>query len=817
MERLSVEEKNEQILAVLLVDFDNCDAVEEDSEYIEMVYPTLPVWKVLIKNNESWDELIKCNFDESIVKEEIIKLPKEQIRTFFTFGVGCLLGFVQANFTGPDLLPEIVDYLKDPKFEGYDFAKMLAVNNEEININVKYPCLLVAARIMFQHCQVMRPMLNLWWMWRVLIIHQLVLDEPSTTILHTAEQMQKEIQNLELASHHRIKFEVEQAQLYLIYRNFSKAEMHLNIACDVAGLKYQLVGKLGKRTKHQQEDIAQIALKMELESRDNIEREPVLKLPVPKDVYLDDDVRLDQVQYAEGMETPMLPNTEQKLVLALIHKMSICKPQDELFYEEIKPFIDVILNQNNTWAVRTAALLMRAKIESKHKRTVERSLMQLEEIMICIRKNDPHPMTRVGGVYGTAMPPIWKTEAHHAELMLNLGMVKGALEVYTRLRLWEEVIVCYTIMNARHKAAEIIRQELDKAPTVKLWCLLGDATDDVTCYERAWALSRKRSHRVQRHWGMFLYGKKQYQECIPHFEKSVSINPLQPKVWLRLGYAALEVENWQVAATAYRRYVTQEPDSFEAWNNLAQVYIKLGNKRAAHHALIDALRCNFENWKVWENLLVVSADINHFKDIIRTYHQLLDLKEKYLNTEVLGVLVYGVCKNANDHEGKPCGHLMQRTRELLGRVTALYPADGFLWELYANLSPVLYLRAQRLQRAYRGYTSQSNWDKSSSRCQQVLYVLHNLAEVTLNEEIDPKDTLVHSVRLTMSSSLTIIKKHNYTDVKTLMTEVAGLLAKVIEKAKLGSISKGEPQKPAESSTSSSTTSTPTSTSSSSSS
>lgn len=59
---------------------------------------------------------------------------------------------------------------------------------------------------------------------------------------------------------------------------------------------------------------------------------------------------------------------------------------------------------------------------------------------------------------------------------------------------------------------------------------------------------------------------------------------------MRLGYAALETENWQVAATAYRRYTTLEPDRFDAWNNLAQAYLQLGNRRSAHQALIDALR-----------------------------------------------------------------------------------------------------------------------------------------------------------------------------------------------------------------------------------
>lgn len=314
----------------------------------------------------------------------------------------------------------------------------------------------------------------------------------------------------------------------------------------------------------------------------------------------------------------------------------------------------------------------------------------------------------------------------------------------------------------------------------------GDATDDVSCYEKAWELSKRRSHRAQRHWGQFFFNRKEYEECIPHFEKSVSINPLQAIVWLRLGFAALETENWQVAATAYRRYTTLEPDGFEAWNNLAQAYIKLGNKRSAHQALTDALRCNYENWKVWENLLVVSADIGHYADVLKAYHRLLDLKGKYLNVEVLGELVFGVCNNMNEYEGKQSGQLLQKTRELLGRVTAIYPGEGQVWELYALLAPMLSLRAQRLQRAYRGYT-QGNWDKSPDGCEQVLHVCRKLAEVALDDRIEAKDTLVNSIRLNLSSALVAVKKRDWKIPNNLVPDVTALLGKVIEKNKLGKL------------------------------
>ena len=59
------------------------------------------------------------------------------------------------------------------------------------------------------------------------------------------------------------------------------------------------------------------------------------------------------------------------------------------------------------------------------------------------------------------------------------------------------------------QAEEIIRKELQKGESVKLWCLLGDATDQPEYYEKAWLLSECKSARTQRQWGYYHYFRKQ--------------------------------------------------------------------------------------------------------------------------------------------------------------------------------------------------------------------------------------------------------------------------------------------------------------------
>lgn len=66
------------------------------------------------------------------------------------------------------------------------------------------------------------------------------------------------------------------------------------------------------------------------------------------------------------------------------------------------------------------------------------------------------------------------------------------------------MVYCFRI-----QAAEVIRAEMAKKETVLLWCLLGDAIDDVNCYRKAWEMSGCRSNRAQKHWALYYFNRKQ--------------------------------------------------------------------------------------------------------------------------------------------------------------------------------------------------------------------------------------------------------------------------------------------------------------------
>lgn len=191
----------DDFLNYYLTDFENC----VDTEKLNLLKNA---GSALVICPDNWKDLIELNFDETKVKEFFKKLDDEKRTHFFTFGVACITHFVQRNFTGSSFPQEMGDFLLSELFSGINFAKLLMVNNEEINVNTDYPQLLVAAKAVFTCCP-FNDMINLWWTWRVTFIHQQILDELSPSLLSTADRIEKELSKLPLAGEYNYNYLVD--------------------------------------------------------------------------------------------------------------------------------------------------------------------------------------------------------------------------------------------------------------------------------------------------------------------------------------------------------------------------------------------------------------------------------------------------------------------------------------------------------------------------------------------------------------------------------------------------------------------------------
>ena len=110
-----------------------------------------------------------------------------------------------------------------------------------------------------------------------------------------------------------------------------------------------------------------------------------------------------------------------------------------------------MVNNTRNWSLKVASLYYRCSLESGDKRTVERSMIQMEYLIHELNKSNVSVANRIDLFFASGFRPVWTLEQMWAQLMLSLGLVKGALDVFLKLKLWEEVIACYNILELKHK------------------------------------------------------------------------------------------------------------------------------------------------------------------------------------------------------------------------------------------------------------------------------------------------------------------------------------------------------------------------------
>ena len=50
--------------------------------------------------------------------------------------------------------------------------------------------------------------------------------------------------------------------------------------------------------------------------------------------------------------------------------------------------------------------------------------------------------------------------------------------------------------------------------------------------------------------------------------------------------------------------------------------------------LQEAVKCDYDNWKVWDNICVISTDLAIFDEVIRSYNRILDIGQTHVDQQV---------------------------------------------------------------------------------------------------------------------------------------------------------------------------------------
>lgn len=353
-------------------------------------------------------------------------------KDLFSIGVAALNSFLQCNVTGPPLawishqviLPQALQ--SNPKQLQelrHNLVLSLSTDGETVYHLTPKVELFCLAKTLLNHVKVVgkdpnhirgRLRVNFW--------HQRLLsdnvDSLQKTIYNDLETIGRSISNQ--SSQTRAQFLIERATIHTHHGFDKKAREDLKIAAEETRLQFALTGRLGKRTKFQQNELSQLvvlALSASEEKSQNASSDELRSNYVntdtkrgtaesaskPLNLNLNDDTLLEAISFSketpvseildeelippalktlDPAEQPTLRPLDSIILLAVASSISNTSPQDGLTREETLPYATRVLTGGSTnWQVYTQGLLVRSRIEGYRSRTAERGVLQLQALV----------------------------------------------------------------------------------------------------------------------------------------------------------------------------------------------------------------------------------------------------------------------------------------------------------------------------------------------------------------------------------------------------------------------------------------------------
>eukprot|EP01134_Creolimax_fragrantissima_P002911 CFRG2911T1 len=617
-----------------------------------------------------------------------------------------------------------------------------------------------------------------WWYARAVFKHQQILSDWSVTLRTKYFKCMENTMNTFVKSvstdvllHMKVRASIEMANVSHFYQDHKAERACITEARDTAGVKLELTGAMGKRTRWQQFDVSQLVLnasgglndydtdsddayesvearlEADLASQENDTEVTERSLAqVPKKLDLNDDTLLESIEFTEGDvhkvdgQTPGLSVLTQCLLLASCLNVKNSNAKDGLTTEEMIPFIDRLLKEctKHNWQVYSMALLLRSRLEGERHRTAERGLMQMQVLVDQFNdaagQKEASPGVRMAHIYTIYYPSHFELEREIGIYYLRLGISMTAREIFERLHMWEDVVDCYRATEEFEKATALAAELVEKNPTPRRLCLLGDVSNDPKHYERAWEVSGGRYSKAMRALGRIYFAQNNFEKCVECLKLASAINPLVEGVWFTLGAAAIRIGEWESGIQAYRHCVVLNDTNGESWNNLGTCYIRENNIEKAASALKHAVKHSYDNWKIWENYFNVALQLEQASECMRAIARLLDLKGnkftdvkaiQYVNTAMMA----RITEIGDTHEART---LSKRWQETLGRVqVGGLSQNPSLWVISAewhkfnnNDDKVL----DCLQRAYRS-SQKPGWQESTELASNVVQSALNVYAV----------------------------------------------------------------------------------------
>ncbi|KAK9453893.1 hypothetical protein V1511DRAFT_503511 [Dipodascopsis uninucleata] len=402
--------------------------------------------------------------------------------------------------------------------------------------------------------------------------------------------------------------------------------------------------------------------------------------PLAEDI---DDEKIPQALRTEDPNSPsILKDIDNCILLLTLTRIKENSPSNSpLVVEQLQAYVTRIVRsatgssstakeQKINWTIFSRALWDRSLLESKSAKTVERGTLQLASLVdelgakttgtAIVRNTDEEGIAtaaeRLRYIHVLPLMPKWHMNLTLADQWVSLGMIKSAQEIYEQLDLPIENALCMAMAESRDEAVKVLKDYVKKEPVdiARALSVLGDITQEPEYWYESWEKGRYAG--AKRSLGEYYFKKGQAEDSIIHLSDSLKINPLNRNAWFLYGCAGLESQQYELAAEGFTRCISMEKDDAKAWANLATALLHLNQQQTesqtleddeeggiedfrssdrqtrrdrskeALSALTEACRLNPTDWRLWNNLIVISAKLENWSTALRATMKLIEIR-----------------------------------------------------------------------------------------------------------------------------------------------------------------------------------------------
>jgi tetratricopeptide (TPR) repeat protein len=368
----------------------------------------------------------------------------------------------------------------------------------------------------------------------------------------------------------------------------------------------------------------------------------------PQAIPLNDDVRLDKINFTETVERTPLRALERAIVIAFGRAATRrgARFDDGLSAEEERAYVDCAMamppGATSDWTVYSSALLSRASLDVQQHRTAERGALQIQSLVdqYALTSNTSDAaldaadearmaLLRLRSVFIAGVPPLHALKLALGDAMVRIGAARTAQNVFEELAEHARVLSCMRVAGDESRAEEFCLELLAKGATPELWAVLGELRGikrgGVECYERAWQLSNGRYAPAKRALGRIAVAEQRWRDAILHFSMALAVNRIDVASWFSRGVAHMRLEQFDAAAHAFQEAVRQRPEDGESWANLAASLHHTGRVRSAFRAMRQAVREKARSWRMWQNLQMMAMDAAEYQAAIHASLKIVEL------------------------------------------------------------------------------------------------------------------------------------------------------------------------------------------------